>query len=158
MSNERIAVQDWDRTRCFGCGSLNEFGLHIKSYRRGDECVCDWKAEAHHCAGGNVMYGGIVASLIDCHSAATAHSSDWEDEKGGDDSQRGYAYMTKKLSVEYLRPTLLDKSVQLRARVTNRQGRGAQVLCELYSGETLCARGDTLFVKVKRETVMREEG
>jgi acyl-coenzyme A thioesterase PaaI-like protein len=56
------------QNRCFGCGPANEKGLRIRSFREGDEFVCDWTPEPHHAAFDNVLNGGIIGALLDCHS------------------------------------------------------------------------------------------
>ena len=58
--------------RCFGCGPANEKGLRIKSYVDGDAVVCEFMPEEHHIAFGNVLNGGIIGALLDCHSNWTA--------------------------------------------------------------------------------------
>ncbi len=63
------------KNMCFGCGPANEKGLRIRSMERGDELVCEWKPEPHHLAFDGVLNGGIIGSLLDCHSnwAAAVH-------------------------------------------------------------------------------------
>ena len=62
--------------RCFGCGPANAKGLRIRSfpssYRRRDEVVADWTPSPHHEAFDGVLNGGIIGSLLDCHSNWTA--------------------------------------------------------------------------------------
>ena len=53
---------------CFGCGCLNDKGLKIKSFINKDEIVCDWRASKHHEAFPGVLNGGIIGSVLDCHS------------------------------------------------------------------------------------------
>ena len=56
------------QNRCFGCGPANDKGLRIRSFREGDEFICDWTPEPHHAAFDNVLNGGIIGALLDCHS------------------------------------------------------------------------------------------
>lgn len=58
--------------RCFGCGPANDKGLRIKSRVEGGEVVCDFVPEEHHQAFGGVLNGGIIGTLLDCHSNWTA--------------------------------------------------------------------------------------
>lgn len=58
--------------RCFGCGPANDKGLRIKSYVQGDEVVADFVPEPHHQAFENMVNGGIIGALLDCHSNWTA--------------------------------------------------------------------------------------
>src|SRR5512136_793840 len=67
-------IQDkyYARGICFGCGPTNEKGLKIKSYVDGDKVVARWKAEPHHQAFEGVLCGGIIGTLLDCHSNWTS--------------------------------------------------------------------------------------
>lgn len=58
--------------QCFGCGPANAKGLRIKSVAQGDEVICDWTPEPHHIAFPGVVNGGIIGTLLDCHSNWTA--------------------------------------------------------------------------------------
>jgi len=69
------AFQDYypdDVSHCFGCGKLNEKGHQIKSYWDGDETVAVFEPEPYHTAIPGYVYGGLIASLIDCHGTGTA--------------------------------------------------------------------------------------
>ena len=71
---ERTAFQDQSfDCDCWGCGRRNDYGLGIKSYWSGNEAVCAWQPKTFHIAGPrNVLNGGIIATIIDCHSICTA--------------------------------------------------------------------------------------
>ena len=74
---ERAFQDQGSVSHCHGCGADNEKGLQIKSFWEGDEAVATWKAQPHHCGGSkDIVNGGIVATLIDCHSLnlAIAHA------------------------------------------------------------------------------------
>src|SRR5690606_17007342 len=58
--------------QCFGCGPANERGLRIKSRVEGDVVVCDFVPEPHHQAFEGMVNGGILGTLLDCHSNWTA--------------------------------------------------------------------------------------
>jgi len=79
-----VALQDvWPLATCYGCGPANAQGLQIKSYwsKDGSEVVCSFQPRPEQNAGfPNVMYGGLAASLIDCHSIWTAIASTYRDE------------------------------------------------------------------------------
>ena len=57
---------------CFGCGPANPHGLHVRSFVEGDEVVARWQPEPHHLAFSNILNGGIIGALLDCHSNWTA--------------------------------------------------------------------------------------
>ena len=124
---EKPAFQDlypdhW--AHCYGCGRLNEHGLHIRSFWDGDETVATIVPRPHHTAIPGFVYGGFIASVIDCHStgsaAAAAHRS-----SGGDPAVGPYPrFLTGTLKVEYLKPTPID--CPRRAPVDDRRGEGAK--------------------------------
>ena len=61
-------------SRCFGCGPKNEQGLRIKSHVQGSEYVAEFEPKDHHEAFTNMLNGGIIGALLDCHSNwAAAH-------------------------------------------------------------------------------------
>ena len=59
-------------SHCYGCGRLNEHGLRIKSYWDGEETICRFEPKPYHIAIPGWVYGGLIASLIDCHCTGTA--------------------------------------------------------------------------------------
>ena len=65
-------LQDVFKVHCFGCGALNAHGLQIKSRWEGDDMLCNWKPEPYHIGHPGYVYGGTIASVIDCHSIWTA--------------------------------------------------------------------------------------
>ncbi|MGZ3601729.1 MAG: PaaI family thioesterase, partial [Ktedonobacterales bacterium] len=68
---------------CWGCGAANEHGLRTKSYWSPDdeqEAICVWQPQPYHVAAPGIVNGGIFATLIDCHSAATAVASAYRAE------------------------------------------------------------------------------
>ncbi|CAG0964614.1 hypothetical protein ARNL5_01201 [Anaerolineae bacterium] len=132
---------------CFGCGCENEHGLRIASLWEGDESVCCWTPEAFHTGPPGFLYGGIAASLIDCHSVCTA-VADANRSAGRDATfDPSISYVTGTMNLRYLKPTPMQ-TVTLRARIIAREGRKTQVLTSLYVGELECVRGEVLAVRI----------
>ncbi len=149
--NAALALQDaWPNATCYGCGPANPVGLQIKSRWSddGSEVVCLFTPRPEQNAGfPNVMYGGLVASLIDCHSVWTAIATSYREEGREHGSLPAISYVTGSLNVRFVQPTPLDKSVLLRAHVTEMHPRKALVTCSVYSGDTLTAEGTVLAVR-----------
>jgi acyl-coenzyme A thioesterase PaaI-like protein len=145
------ALQDaWPSGTCFGCGPANPAGHHIKSYwsEDGSEVIAIFRPGPEYNAGfPNVAYGGLIASLIDCHSIWTAIATTYRDEGREHGSLPAISYVTGTLTVKFLQPTPLDAPIVLHARVTDLQPRKATVQCEVYSGETKTAEGTVLAVR-----------
>ena len=137
---------------CHGCGADNQKGLQIKSYWDGDEAVATWKAQPHHCGGSQeIVNGGIIASLIDCHSLNLAIAYAYRNESRAISSAPRIGYVTANLNVSFLRPTPITEPLQLRARISKTEGRKAWVSCTLSAGGQVCATGEVLGIRVERE-------
>lgn len=143
------AIQDYypdEFANCYGCGRLNLDGLHIKTYWDGDESICHYTPKHFHSGGfpGNV-YGGFIASVMDCHSAATASASKLHDEAFSPDERPLSRFVTASLKVDFLKPTPMGKVLELRGKV--REIRGRKVIV----GVTLSVEGE---IKAKGEAVL----
>jgi hypothetical protein len=68
---------------CYGCGNLNELGHQIKSYWDGDESVCHFQPKPYHTALPGYVYGGLLASLVDCHGTGTAAAAGYRESFHG---------------------------------------------------------------------------
>ena len=135
---------------CHGCGPANEKGLRLKSYWDGDEAVAHWRAEPHHCGGTREnLNGGIIASLIDCHSLNLAIANAYRNQGRPIGSAPRIGYVTANLNVSYLKPTPLHEQIDLRARIAKLEGRKAWVDCTLRAAGVICATGAVLGVRVQ---------
>jgi acyl-coenzyme A thioesterase PaaI-like protein len=146
-----LAFQDQGSVHhCHGCGAANDKGLRLKSYWDGDEAVAKWQAEPHHCAGTREnLNGGIIASLIDCHSLNLAIARAYRAEQRPIGSPPRIGYVTANLNVSYVSPTPLRETIELRARVEKLEGRKVWVSCTLSAAGEVRARGEVLGVRVE---------
>jgi acyl-coenzyme A thioesterase PaaI-like protein len=146
-----IAFQEQGAVRhCHGCGADNEKGLQLKSLWDGDDAIATWHAEPHHCGGTpENLNGGIIASLIDCHSLnlAIAHAYRAEERQIGSVPRIGY--VTANINVSYLKPTPIAAPIELRARISKLDGRKAWVSCTLSAGGEVRATGEVLGIRVE---------
>jgi acyl-coenzyme A thioesterase PaaI-like protein len=131
---------------CFGCGRLNPHGHQIKTYRDGDEAVARFLPQPHHVALPGFVYGGLIASLIDCHGIGAA--TDAELRAAGLEIGQGPSprYVTAALHVNYLEPTPLGVELELRARVRERGARKAVVEVAVSAGGVVTAHGEVVAV------------
>ena len=145
------AFQDYyseQSSYCYGCGRLNEFGLQIKSYWDGDETVCTFQPRPHHTAIPGYVYGGLIASLIDCHSTGSAAAAAYRAEGRTMDSSPQLRFLTASLHVDYLRPTPIDTVLEVRSSIKEIKGRKVVVSSGLYARGELCARGEVVAVQM----------
>ncbi|HET8733075.1 MAG TPA: PaaI family thioesterase [Anaeromyxobacteraceae bacterium] len=144
------AIQDQiPHNHCWGCGTLNPRGLRIKSYLHGEESVCRFQPSPDHMAGPtHVVYGGIIAAVIDCHSLCTAIADAYRAAGRPLGSEPLLWAVTASLKVDYLAPTPIDQPMELRARVREVKGRKRIVDCTVRSGGRDCARAEVIAVEV----------
>lgn len=133
---------------CYGCGRLNEQGLQVKSYWDGDEGVATFKPRPYHTAVPGYVYGGLIASLIDCHATGTAAAAMYRAQGRTMDSEPALRFVTASLHVDYLRPTPIDATLELRARVKEIKGRKVAVAVDLEARGEVCARGEVVVVRI----------
>jgi acyl-coenzyme A thioesterase PaaI-like protein len=133
---------------CYGCGRLNEHGLQIKSYWDGDETVCVFQPRPYHTAIPGYVYGGLIASLIDCHSTGTAAAAAYRAEGRPLGSEPALRFLTASLHVDYLRPTPIDTPLEVRASVKEIKGRKVVVTSTVFAHGETCARGEVVAVQV----------
>lgn len=130
---------------CFGCGPANDKGLRIRSFEIAGEYVAEWKPEKHHEAFPGMLNGGIIGSLLDCHSNwAAAHHMMKRNKKDKPDCT-----VTASFSVKLLKPTPSNALIHLKARVTDIEGSRATVESELIANDEVCATCKGVFVAVK---------
>lgn len=133
---------------CYGCGRLNEYGLQIKSYWEGEEAVCRFNPKPYHTAIPGYVYGGLIASLIDCHGTGTAAAAMYRAENRAMDTEPPYRFVTASLHVDYLRPTPIDATLEVRARVKEIKGRKVVMTLTLSAKGEVCARGEVVAVQM----------
>jgi len=161
MSNR--AFQDYypdDVAHCYGCGHLNEHGHQIKSRWDGDESVCTFRPRPYHTSFIGYTYGGLVASLVDCHSMGTAAAA-WMRANGMEIGEVPTArFVTGSLKVDYLEPTPIDCELVIRARATEVGERKVIVDSEVIADDVVTARGHTIAVRMPDHLVakMTESG
>jgi acyl-coenzyme A thioesterase PaaI-like protein len=132
---------------CFGCGPKNEKGLRIKSHVAGDEVYAEFEPEPHHQAFTGMLNGGIIGTLLDCHSnwAAAHHLM----KLRGLDAPP--CTVTADFHVKLRRPTPLGH-VEVRARVLSVEEDRCVVEAELLTaGGKVTARCTGTFVAVKED-------
>lgn len=134
---------------CYGCGPKNPQGLQIKSRWEGQASVCRYQPEVHQTAGPpQFLNGGIIATLIDCHSVCTAIADAYRQEGRKIGTEPHVWFVTAGLNITYLEPTPIEKPVELRARIESREGRKTVVHARLLSGSSECAHGEVVAIRV----------
>jgi acyl-coenzyme A thioesterase PaaI-like protein len=150
------ALQDLypdDFSHCYGCGRLNAVGLHVKSEWQGGESVARFRPSPHHMALPGFVYGGLIASLVDCHAMATAAAAAMAAagvRPGVDTTPR---FVTASLHLDFLKPTPLGPELLLRARATEVGERKVKVEVDVMVGSEITVRATALAVRAPRSMV-----
>jgi acyl-coenzyme A thioesterase PaaI-like protein len=154
---DNIAVQDTyadAESHCYGCGRLNPHGLMIKTYWDGEQTVCRFKPQPYHTAIPGYVYGGLIASLIDCHGTGSAAAAAYRQAGRDMGSDPKLRYVTASLHVDYLRPTPIEATLELRGEI-EKTGRSDStgpkkviVAITLFAAGQACAKGRVVAVKV----------
>jgi acyl-coenzyme A thioesterase PaaI-like protein len=146
-----LAIQDLypdDFAHCYGCGKNNPHGHRLKSFVEGDEVVAHFTPGPNHIALPGFVYGGLLASLLDCHAMATAAAAA-EKAAGRQVGEREMPrFVTASLRVVYLKPTPLGIELEIRGLVTERSDRKAVVAMRLSASGTVTVRAEAVAVRL----------
>ncbi len=113
---ESLQQQWFPAGLCFGCGPANMDGLRLESFANGDEVVAQWCASPIYRSGPEVVAGGVVGTLLDCHTAAAVLRAVGERD-GKVPYVDGDPWVTRSYQVDLRRATPLERPVELHARV-----------------------------------------
>lgn len=152
------AFQDYypeEASYCYGCGRFNKQGLQLKSTWDGDDAVCTFLPRPYHIAVPGYVYGGLIASLIDCHSTGAAAGASYRAAGREMGSKPEFRFLTASLHVDYLKPTPLGVPLQLRARVKEIKERKVVVATTVSAEGVVTARGEVVAVQMP-ERMMEE--
>lgn len=114
------ALQDHypdDFAWCYGCGRLNTHGLHVRTFWDGEGTVARFTPRPEHMAMPGFVYGGLLASLIDCHAMGTASAAALRAEGKAIGEASSPRFVTAALNVSFAKPTPLGPELELRAHV-----------------------------------------
>lgn len=153
------AVQDHypdDFAHCYGCGRLNAHGLHVRTLWDGDETVARFAPRPEHIALPGFVYGGLIASLIDCHGIGTAAAFVERAAGRNIGDAPSPRFVTGTLTVQFVKPTPLGPELVLRGVATDIGPRKVTVEVTLSAGEAVTARGTVIAVRMPDS--MRAQG
>lgn len=155
---EPHAIQDFypdDFSHCFGCGRLNSSGHRIKTHFDGDETVTRFTPSPAHMALPGFVYGGLAASLIDCHAMATASGHAVRESGHAVGTAPSPRYVTAQLNVSYLRPTPLGPALEVRGRVKEASARKTVVEVTVSVNGVVTVRGEVVAVPMPESMLRR---
>jgi acyl-coenzyme A thioesterase PaaI-like protein len=144
-------IQDYypdDVAHCYGCGRLNKHGHQIKSFWDGDETVSHFTPKEYHTAIPGYVYGGLIASLIDCHGTGSAALAAYRAENREPNTLPAFRFVTASLQVDYLKPTPLGVELELRGKIIEVKGRKIITEITVLANGEVTARGKVIAVQM----------
>lgn len=153
---ETKPVQDYypdELSHCYGCGRLNEYGHQIKSYWDGEETIAHFTPKPYHIAVPGYVYGGLIASLIDCHGNGTAALASYRAEGREAGTEPPFRFVTASLQVDYLKPTPLGVELELRGKILELKGRKVISEITVSANGIITARGKVIAVQMPESMI-----
>lgn len=150
MERVEHAIQDKypeDFAWCYGCGYLNKRGLHFRTGWDGEHTVTIYTPQPEHLAIPGFVYGGFIASLVDCHGTGSAAIA--LHHKNGhniEDDVHPPRFVTASLHVDYKRPTPQGVTLKAVGTVEEIHPKKFKVETEVFAGEDLVATGEVVAV------------
>lgn len=138
---------------CYGCGRLNEQGHQIKSYWEGEETIAHFTPKSYHIAIPGYVYGGLIASLIDCHGTGSAALASYKNEGRDPGTEPPFRFVTASLQVDYLAPTPLGPELELRGKIVEIKGKKVVTEITLSANGEITARGRVVAVQMPESMV-----
>lgn len=142
------AIQDEyadDFAWCYGCGRLNEAGLHLRTGWDGDKTVTIYQPREEHKAIPGFIYGGLLASLVDCHGTGSAaiflHRKNGHEPGDGVEAPR---FVTASLHVDYLKPTPANTILKAVGIIEEIHPKKYKVTTKVYANDTVVVTGEVV--------------
>ena len=144
------AVQDRypdDFSWCYGCGRLNKEGHQFRTGWDGNQTVTYYEAQDIHIAIPGFVYGGLIASMIDCHGTGSA-SLALHRKNGFEPSQNEIPprFVTASLNVNYIKPTPHGKILKAVGTVEEIHPKKFRVSVDVYADDEHVAVGEVVAV------------
>ena len=148
-----LAIQDFypaDFSHCYGCGRLNAHGMQIKSRWDGEgpDMVAFYTPRDDQIGVPGFAYGGLIASLIDCHAMGTAAAAAERAAGRAIGDETAPRFVTASLKVDYLKPTPADAQLEVRARAREVGERKVIVDATVSARGVVTARGEVVAVRI----------
>ncbi|ASK61924.1 thioesterase [Virgibacillus phasianinus] len=144
------AVQDEypaDFAWCYGCGRMNESGHHFRTGWQGEQTTTTYLPEPEHTAIPGFVYGGLIASMIDCHGTGSAslalHRENGHEPGDGVEPPR---FVTGSLHVDFMKPTPHSVPLEAVGTLEKIHPKKWKVHTEVYADGKVCAKGEVVAV------------
>jgi acyl-coenzyme A thioesterase PaaI-like protein len=146
------AIQDLypeNLAHCYGCGKNNPKGLHLKTYLVNGETIARFTPDSQYIAIPGNVYGGLIASLLDCHGTGSAAAFICQSENIPLEAPIHVRCVTASLKVDFKAMTPMGVELELKGKLRSIEGRKIWVDMTLSANGILCAVGEILAIRMK---------
>ena len=152
-----LAFQDCypeELSHCYGCGKNNEQGHQLKSFwqqcdkEKVNKTIAYFTPKDFHTAIPGFVYGGLIASLIDCHGTGSAAAMAYKNDNRDMGTLPAHRFVTAALNVSYLAPTPQDVELVLIGHFSEVKERKIVVEVTVSANDIICAKGTVVAVKM----------
>ncbi len=146
-----MAFQDYypdELSQCYGCGKNNAQGHQLKSYWDGDTTVAHYTPAPYHTAIPGYVYGGLIASLVDCHGTGTASAVAYRAAGREMGSVPPLRFVTGSLKVDFLAPTPQGVELELRGVAVEVKEKKVVVDVTVTANGKVTAQGQVIAVRM----------
>lgn len=145
-------------SHCYGCGKNNSDGHQLKSYwqteqgkistETAEQTIAHFSPEPCHTAIPGFVYGGLIASIIDCHGTGSASAMTYRQEGRTMGCAPALRFVTAALNVSYLAPTPMGVELELIGTFTEVKAKKVIVEITVSANNVVCAKGTVIAVKM----------
>lgn len=141
-------------SHCYGCGKNNNDGHQLKSYWQdidkdnllASTTIARYTPSDIFTALPGFVYGGMTASLIDCHGTGSASAMAYLSQDREMGSSPILRFVTGALNVSFLAPTPQGAELELVGRFSEVKDRKITVDITLSANGVICSKGQVIAI------------
>ncbi len=141
-------------SHCYGCGKNNVDGHQLKSFwqhinndeLKASTTIAHFTPKTCHTAIPGFVYGGLIASLIDCHGTGSAAAIAYKMDNREMGTQPPLRFVTGALNVSFLAPTPQGVELELVGTFLEVKERKIIVEITLSANDVICAKGSVIAI------------
>lgn len=149
------AIQDLypdNLAHCFGCGKNNPNGHQLKTFLKGEETVAHFTPDEKYTAIPGSVYGGLIASLLDCHGTGSAAAFACRAENISlEKAPIPIRCVTASLKVDFKALTPMGVELELNGKLRRIEGRKIWIDMTLSANNIVCATAELLAIRLKED-------
>ncbi len=146
------AIQDLypdSLAHCYGCGKNNADGYQLKTYLIDGETIAHFSPDNKYTAIPGSVYGGLIASLFDCHGTGSAAAFICDAENISLEEPIDVRCVTASLKVDFKAMTPMGVELELKGKLRSLEGRKVWIDMTLTAEGNLCATAEILAIRIK---------